>query len=345
MANTVISLKKSNVPSAIPTNLANGEIAINYADGKLYYKNTAGQIDAISGKDLSYFGTVNAAGTFIISDTPGDILTIVNGNDIEIVGDAVNDTITISANLKPAFDKANSANVLAYNTGIGANSYAVSVGASGNSYTNAVGAAANSWANTKLANTSDISFNGNLYFPTGNVGIGTTSPAYKLDVVGTINCSSLLINGSPLAGGLSIVDQTTSSSTFYPMLADITTGSESAANVSSTKLYFVPSTGTLSATIFNSLSDEKLKEDVKSFDGLELLSGINPVSFVWKDIGKQSYGVIAQELEKTLPELVETTNGIKSVSYTPMIAILIDVVKKQEKRIAKLESLLNMDKQ
>ena len=60
-----------------------------------------------------------------------------------------------------AFDKANAANLLAYNTGIGANAYAVSVGAAvnsyaitmdtaGNNYTISVGAASNNWANTLL---------------------------------------------------------------------------------------------------------------------------------------------------------------------------------------------------
>lgn len=35
----------------------------------------------------------------------------------------------------------------------------------------------------------------------GNVGIGTPTPAYKLDVNGPINASSILINGAPFAGG------------------------------------------------------------------------------------------------------------------------------------------------
>ena len=35
----------------------------------------------------------------------------------------------------------------------------------------------------------------------GNVGIGTTNPAYKLDVAGTINATSILVNGAPISGG------------------------------------------------------------------------------------------------------------------------------------------------
>jgi hypothetical protein len=42
---------------------------------------------------------------------------------------------------------------------------------------------------------------GGLRVTSGNVGIGTTTPAYKLDVVGTINATNILINGQPLAGG------------------------------------------------------------------------------------------------------------------------------------------------
>lgn len=94
MANTVIALKKSSTPSAEPTTLANGELAINFADGKLFYKNSTGQIVSFTSGSNS-FGTVNANGTLIISDTVGDVLTIEAGNNISIVGDAINDKVTI----------------------------------------------------------------------------------------------------------------------------------------------------------------------------------------------------------------------------------------------------------
>ena len=37
----------------------------------------------------------------------------------------------------------------------------------------------------------------------GNIGIGTTTPAYKLDVNGTLNATSILVNGQPISGGTS----------------------------------------------------------------------------------------------------------------------------------------------
>lgn len=199
-------------------------------------------------------------------------------------------------------------------------------------------------ANTALQNTSGAVFTGN-FFVANSVGIGRTTTGYALDVVGTVNASALLINGAALSGGASIGDQTGSASTFYPVFTTTTSGTMSVANVATTKLYFVPTSGTLSATVFNSLSDITYKTDIEELNGIELLNKVNPISFKWKDTGVRSYGVIAQELEQTLPELVETNDqGIKSVSYMPMIAMLIDVVKKQQTEIDKLKTLLNNQK-
>ena len=109
MANTIISIKSSDVPSATPApaNLANGELALNFADGKLFFKAANGSVLQLNSGDN--FATINANGTLVVADSPGDIVTLLPGDNITIVGDAVNDRVTFSANIGPAYDKANAA--------------------------------------------------------------------------------------------------------------------------------------------------------------------------------------------------------------------------------------------
>ena len=56
---------------------------------------------------------------------------------------------------------------------------------------------------------------------------------------------------STVATSVTIVDDTTNSGTFYPLFYSATSGSTNTVETSSTKLQYVPSTGTLSATIFS----------------------------------------------------------------------------------------------
>jgi hypothetical protein len=113
----------------------------------------------------------------------------------------------------------------------------------------------------------------------------------------------------------------------------------STVKVSSTKLYFNPSTGTLNATIYNSLSDKKKKKNIKKLkNSLDIVNQLEGVSFQWKDNGMESYGIIAQELEQVIPALVNTDAlGNKSVNYNGLIPFLLNAIKEQQKQI---ESLL-----
>lgn len=99
---------------------------------------------------------------------------------------------------------------------------------------------------------------------------------------------------------------------------------------------------TINAQDINSKSDISLKENITPLmHGVATINAINPVSYTWKDGSGVAYGVIAQEIEHVLPAIVkEDSNGIKSVSYTQIIAFLIKAVQEQQKEIDELKSRL-----
>ena len=100
-------------------------------------------------------------------------------------------------------------------------------------------------------------------------------------------------------------------------------------------------TGVVTATDFNSLSDLKLKENVEIIENpIDTVIKIEGVDFTWKETGKQSMGVIAQQLEETLPQLV-SGEDIKTVNYNGLVGLLIEVVKDQQKQIDELRSRLD----
>lgn len=89
----------------------------------------------------------------------------------------------------------------------------------------------------------------------------------------------------------------------------------------------------------NSTSDRDLKDNIESInDPMNILNQLEGVEFTWKHSGEKSYGIIAQELEKVLPELVHEVDGYKMVSYIPLIAFLIQAIKDQQKQIDELKN-------
>jgi hypothetical protein len=101
--------------------------------------------------------------------------------------------------------------------------------------------------------------------------------------------------------------------------------------------------GVICATDFNSTSDITLKTNIKTVtDPLEKVIQLNGVSFNWKNNQESSYGVIAQELEKVLPELVKGKET-KTVNYNGIIAVLIESIKELNQKVegltTELESL------
>jgi hypothetical protein len=132
--------------------------------------------------------------------------------------------------------------------------------------------------------------------------------------------------------GSTVFNDTTTNQEFFPLFTDITTGTITASGISTSKLTYNPSSGEVTAVDFNSTSDFNLKTNIQTVDNaLDIVDNLRGVSFEWKENGKKSYGVIAQELEKVLPELVKGDDP-KTVSYSGIIGVLIEAIKELAKR-------------
>lgn len=194
------------------------------------------------------------------------------------------------------------------------------------------------------ASASFVTYNGTTA-TTGQFDGGTTNPSAttRLNYGGNFYATNFFGNGSNLTGisaGATITDDTTTNATRYPIFDDITSGASTTVGVSSTKLTFNPSTGTLTATILNATSDEKLKKNINKINNAtEIINLLEGVEFEWKDNNTKSSGLIAQSVEKVLPHLVVETEGTgtKTLNYSGIIGYLIESIKELNDRIKKLE--------
>ncbi len=91
------------------------------------------------------------------------------------------------------------------------------------------------------------------------------------------------------------------------------------------------------ANAWNTFSDERLKTKITKIENaILILDSLNGYYYFWKNDADKSrqIGVIAQEVEKVLPEIVkQDTKGNKSVDYAKLTAVLIEAVKEQQTEI------------
>jgi len=104
-------------------------------------------------------------------------------------------------------------------------------------------------------------------------------------------------------------------------------------------------TGTITASgDVVAYSDERTKENIKTIDNaLEKVKNLRGVEFNKIGEERKQIGVIAQEIEKVLPEVVKEhdMDGMKTVAYGNIVGVLIEAIKEQQKQIEELKAIVN----
>ena len=193
----------------------------------------------------------------------------------------------------------------------------------------------------------------------GKVGIGTSSPTEKLTVNGniantagdlTIDSAGDIIldadggNVTFKDGGTAIGDLVNASSDFVieSKVQDkdiIFKGDDGGSTITALTLDMSEAGAATFNDNVTAFSDERLKDNIETIEnGLDKVEQLRGVTYTRDE--KESIGVIAQEVEKILPEIVLTADdemGTKSVDYSRLTAVLIEAVKDLSARVKELE--------
>jgi hypothetical protein len=207
------------------------------------------------------------------------------------------------------------------------------------------------------SNTGDLTFgtqtNGNyaermrIVGSSGNVGIGTTTPAEKLDINGNIRIpnNSSFVGASGSGDIFAYNNGTFNGNIPRYSISWVNLGSTAEAILSSVGgiklLIGAANTGAyVDGTGVHSYSDVRLKHNIVSMSNmLEKVLQMQGVTFNLNANNQASFGFIAQDLEKVFPLAVNTgSDGYKSVNYAAMTSVLVEAIKELNAKVEKLET-------
>jgi len=184
-------------------------------------------------------------------------------------------------------------------------------------------------------------------------GSNTITGLTNTNLSGTASISNINLANSTISGvalgsnlnALTFTDYLTSSGTYTGATARTVSVAGTSINTANKLVARDASgdftAGSITATQFTATSDIILKENVITIENaLEKVLSLRGVEYDRIDSGDHQIGVIAQEVEKIIPEVVYG-DEIKSVAYANIVALLIEAIKEQQKEINELKKKFN----
>jgi hypothetical protein len=181
----------------------------------------------------------------------------------------------------------------------------------------------------------------------GNVGIGTASPAVRLHVNTGANDEAARFEGTGNPY-ISLYDSGVRTGYFFSGPSVVEIGCEASKTfslvVSGAQRLTVDGSGNLTATgNVTAFSDVRLKEGLEPIaDALERVQSLTGYTYTRIDTGERHTGLIAQEVQKVLPEAVMDNGDHLSLAYGNMVGLLIEAIKAQQVQIDELRAKLGV---
>jgi hypothetical protein len=156
---------------------------------------------------------------------------------------------------------------------------------------------------------------------------GNNTYSGTVSITNTTNSTSSTTGAVQISGGLGLAK-------------DIYVAGNSSLVGTITCTGLLTANGGVNASVVQTTSDARLKENVETLNNaVNTVSLLRGVSFTRN--GKKEIGLIAQEVEAILPEVVgETSDGFKTVGYQNIVGLLIEAIKEQQKVINSLNDRL-----
>jgi hypothetical protein len=340
----------TQVTPLLPTGVVSGSSQVIYVDISSIPAGIISGSSQLSGTSITDLTIINLT-------TVNETASVIFSSGSNRFGDFGNDThsFTGSVQVSGSFTLIGSSTATSYNGTINATNGVVSGSAQidgsllGSNKTITIGSTSTTLGGTSttiagLTSVTSTTFVGAL---TGNASTATTSAALT---------TARTINGTSFDGSANITIPNLVSGSSQVTLSSTTGGGTSAAvQFGSLGIGMAASvtTGRIDATndiVAYSSSDIRFKENITPIENaLDKISKIGGYTYDWKQENHIEHGyegndvgVIAQEIEAILPQLVQTReSGYKAVKYDKLVALLIEGIKEQQKQIDELKSRLS----